>query len=118
MSSVLLLSGGIDSATILTSITKENEKVFALTFDYGQKHYAEIEKAKNLAKEFNVYEHKIIKLNLSEFTDSSLTDKNIQVPKSLPDDNIPNLPMFLEEILYFYLLHCLMLSRKGVPQYI
>ena len=63
MSSVLLLSGGIDSATILTSITKENEKVFALTFDYGQKHYAEIEKAKNLAKEFNIYEHKIIKLN-------------------------------------------------------
>ena len=90
MSSVLLLSGGIDSATILTSITKENKKVFALTFDYGQKHYAEIEKAKNLAKEFNVYEHKIIKLNLSEFTDSSLTDKNIQVPKSLTDDKIPN----------------------------
>ncbi len=90
MSSVLLLSGGIDSATILTSITKENEKVFALTFDYGQKHYAEIEKAKNLAKEFNIYEHKIIKLNLSEFTDSSLTDKNIQVPKSLTDDKIPN----------------------------
>ena len=90
MSSVLLLSGGIDSATILTSITKENEKVFALTFDYGQKHYAEIEKAKNLAKEFNIYEHKIINLNLSEFTDSSLTDKNIQVPKSLTDDKIPN----------------------------
>ena len=90
MSSVLLLSGGIDSATILTSITKENKKVFALTFDYGQKHYAEIEKAKNLAKEFNIYEHKIIKLNLSEFTDSSLTDKNIQVPKSLTDDKIPN----------------------------
>ena len=90
MSSVLLLSGGIDSATILSSITKENEKVFALTFDYGQKHYAEIEKAKNLAKEFDVYEHKIIKLNLSEFTDSSLTDKNIQVPKSLIDDEIPN----------------------------
>ena len=64
MSSVLLLSGGIDSATILTSITK-NKKVFALTFDYGQKHYAEIEKAKNLAKEFYVHEHKIIKLNLS-----------------------------------------------------
>ena len=90
MSSVLLLSGGIDSATILTSITKENKKVFALTFDYGQKHYAEIEKAKNLAKEFNIYEHKIIKLNLYEFTDSSLTDKNIQVPKSLTDDKIPN----------------------------
>ena len=90
MSSVLLLSGGIDSATILTSITKENKKVFALTFDYGQKHYAEIEKAKNLAKEFNIYEHKIIKLNLSEFTDSSLTDKNIQVPKSLTDDKIPS----------------------------
>ena len=90
MSSVLLLSGGIDSATILSSITKENEKVFALTFDYGQKHYAEIEKAKNLAKEFDVHEHKIIKLNLSEFTDSSLTDKNIQVPKSLIDDEIPN----------------------------
>ena len=90
MSSVLLLSGGIDSATILSSITKENEKVFALTFDYGQKHYAEIGKAKNLAKEFDVHEHKIIKLNLSEFTDSSLTDKNIQVPKSLIDDKIPN----------------------------
>ena len=87
MASVLLLSGGIDSATILTSINKKNEKVFALTFDYGQKHYAEIEKAKNLAKEFYVHEHKIIKLNLSEFTDSSLTDKNIQVPKReiLPD---------------------------------
>jgi 7-cyano-7-deazaguanine synthase len=90
MSSVLLLSGGIDSATILTSITKQNEKVFALTFDYGQKHYAEIEKAKNLAKEFDVHEHKIIKLNLSEFADSSLTDRNIQVPKCLPDENIPS----------------------------
>lgn len=90
MSSVLLLSGGIDSATILTSITKQNEKVFAITFDYGQKHYAEIEKAKNLAKEFDVHEHKIIKLNLSEFTDSSLTDRNIQVPKCLPDENIPS----------------------------
>ena len=91
MSSVLLLSGGIDSATILTSITKKNKKVFALTFDYGQKHYAEIEKAKNLAKEFYVHEHKIIKLNLFEFTDSSLTDKNIQVPKSeIMSDKIPS----------------------------
>ena len=91
MSSVLLLSGGIDSATILTSITKKNKKVFALTFDYGQKHHAEIEKAKNLAKEFYVHEHKIIKLNLSEFTDSSLTDKNIQVPKSeIMPDKIPS----------------------------
>ena len=90
MSSELLLSGGIDSATILTSITKQNEKVFAITFDYGQKHYAEIEKAKNLAKEFDVHEHKIIKLNLSEFTDSSLTDRNIQVHKCLPDENIPS----------------------------
>ena len=66
------------------------KKFLLLTFDYGQKHYAEIEKAKNLAKEFDVYEHKIIKLNLSEFTDSSLTDKNIQVPKSSPDENIPS----------------------------
>ena len=91
MSSVLLLSGGIDSATILTSIIKKNEKVFALTFDYGQKHNAEIEKAKNLAKEFYVHEHKIMRLNLFEFTDSSLTDKNIQVPKiEITPDKIPS----------------------------
>jgi 7-cyano-7-deazaguanine synthase len=90
MSAVLLLSGGIDSATILTSISKKNEKVYALTFDYGQKHHAEIKKAKNLANEFHVYEHKIFKLNLSEFADSSLTDQKIQVPKSLSGDDIPS----------------------------
>lgn len=76
---VILLSGGLDSATVLAIAKKNGFQVFALSFDYEQRHSLELEKAKILAKKFNVDDHRIVKLDL--FGGSALND-NIPVPKN------------------------------------
>jgi 7-cyano-7-deazaguanine synthase len=77
---VVLLSGGLDSATTLAIAANEGYKVYALSFRYGQRHAIELEAAKQIAKTFNVKEHIIIDIDLRVFGGSALTD-NIEVPK-------------------------------------
>jgi len=78
--SVVLLSGGLDSATTLAIALDDGYEVYALSFDYGQKHSRELESAKKIAKHYNV-KHKIMKIDFS-WAKSALTDKKIKIPES------------------------------------
>jgi 7-cyano-7-deazaguanine synthase len=82
---VVLLSGGMDSATTLAIARNEGFQCYALTFRYGQRHQREIEAAKKIAHSLAVAEHRIIDVDLAVFGGSSLTDSNIDVPKNGTD---------------------------------
>jgi len=90
---VVLLSGGVDSATTLAVAHSEGFRCYALTFKYGQRHQREIEAAKKTANSLGVIEHRIIGIDLSAFGGSALTDRCIEVPKDRADlgdsDRIP-----------------------------
>lgn len=87
-SAVILLSGGLDSATCLAIAGQRGYRCHALSFDYGQKSAAEIEAARNQAREQNVAEHRLLELPLGQFRGSALTDSSIEVPEA-PTDGIP-----------------------------
>lgn len=78
---VVLLSGGIDSATTLAVAKSSNLEIFALSFRYGQRHVIELEAAKRLARHFTVARHLIADIDLGLIGGSALTDK-IDVPKN------------------------------------
>ncbi|HAI95940.1 MAG: 7-cyano-7-deazaguanine synthase QueC [Cycloclasticus sp.] len=77
---VILVSGGLDSATVLAIANDQGYECYALSFDYGQRHNSELEAANRLAKIYDVKEHKIIQLGMGEFGGSALTDEGINVP--------------------------------------
>jgi 7-cyano-7-deazaguanine synthase len=78
---VVLLSGGLDSATCLAIARAQAYHCYALSLDYHQRHRAELQAANNVAKELSVIEHKTVLLDLSMFGGSALTDASIQVPE-------------------------------------
>lgn len=78
---VVLLSGGIDSSTTLSIAKIEGFELYALTFDYGQRHKLEIESAKMVAESLGVKKHLTIKFDLREIGGSALTS-DVEVPKS------------------------------------
>lgn len=77
---VILLSGGLDSATICAIAKMEGFELYALSFSYGQRHAAELEMAKEQAEQHGVKEHKILEIDLRAFGGSALTS-DIAVPK-------------------------------------
>ena len=77
---VILVSGGLDSATVLAIANDQGYECYALSFDYGQRHNSELEAANRLVKTNDVKEHKIIQLGMGEFGGSALTDEEINVP--------------------------------------
>lgn len=77
---VVLLSGGLDSATVLACARAEGFDCYALSFDYGQRHRAELNASENVAAALSVTEHKIATIDLAQFGGSALTDKAIAVP--------------------------------------
>ena len=77
---VILVSGGLDSATVLAIAKSQGYECYALSFDYGQRHDSELEAASRFAKIYDVQEHKIIELGMGEFGGSALTDDEINVP--------------------------------------
>jgi len=83
---VVLLSGGLDSATTLAIAQSKGYVCYALSFRYGQRHHAELVAAKDVANSFNVVEHKIFDVDLSVFKCSALTDNTIEVPKNTTAD--------------------------------
>jgi 7-cyano-7-deazaguanine synthase len=85
---VVLLSGGLDSATTLAMARSEGYQCYALSFDYGQRHGAELKAAERVACALGVSEHKIIRIGLGDIGGSALTDENIAVPGS-PSTGIP-----------------------------
>lgn len=86
---VVLLSGGLDSTTTLAIAKSQGFACYALSFDYGQKQKSELESALKIAQHFNVVEHKIMSISLSDFGGSALTDEKIDVPEFQPTDEIP-----------------------------
>ena len=88
---VVLLSGGLDSATTAAIAIDEGYQVIALSFRYGQRHGKELEAAQKVAKALEIEEHFIIDVNLSQWGGSSLTDKSLDIPQSgLKPDIIPS----------------------------
>jgi 7-cyano-7-deazaguanine synthase len=87
---IVLLSGGLDSATTLAIAKSQGYACYALSFDYGQRHSVELEAAKKVAKHLGVIEHKLINLNLDSIGGSALTDTHIDVPVTgVSADKIP-----------------------------
>ncbi|PCC99898.1 7-cyano-7-deazaguanine synthase QueC [Halopseudomonas pelagia] len=80
---VVLLSGGLDSATVLAMAQADGYSCYTLSFDYGQRHRAELDAAKRLAASAAVVEHKVIGLDLDGMGGSALTDDSLAVPESL-----------------------------------
>jgi len=78
--SVVLFSGGLDSTTVLAMAQSRGDEVYTLTFDYGQRHSVEVERAGRLAKEMGVKNHKVAHIDLRIFGGSSLTD-DLEVAK-------------------------------------
>lgn len=88
---VILLSGGLDSATCLAMALAEGLVCHALSFDYGQRHLLELDRARALAQSMDVAEHKIITLDPKAFTNSALTDISMAIPEAGPasEEDIP-----------------------------
>jgi len=84
---VILLSGGLDSATTLAIAKHEGYEIFPLSFEYGQRHRVEIDSAKQIVQSLGVREHRIVKIDLRVFGGSALTD-TIEVPKRRSDSEI------------------------------
>ena len=85
---VLLLSGGLDSAACLALAAREGKEVYALTIDYEQRHRVELDAARALAERYKVARHVILPLSLRAFGGSALT-ADIDVPKSGVEPGIP-----------------------------
>ncbi|MDH5396049.1 MAG: 7-cyano-7-deazaguanine synthase QueC [Gammaproteobacteria bacterium] len=80
---VVLVSGGLDSATTLAIAHAAGYECYAMSFHYGQRHLVELESAKTVSASIGVVEHKVVKLALDDIGGSALTDNNIAVPQDL-----------------------------------
>jgi len=85
---VVLTSGGLDSATVLAMALDTGRECFALSFDYGQRHRAELAAAARVANSFSGVVHKVVPLDLRAIGGSALTDDHIDVPTE-PTEGIP-----------------------------
>jgi len=82
-SAVVLVSGGLDSATTLAIARRSGLDCYALSIDYGQRHRVELESAQRIAAMLGAREHKIVRLDLTTFGGSALTDNEMPVPTTL-----------------------------------
>ena len=87
-SAIVLLSGGLDSATVLAMARGDGWKCHALSIDYGQRHRVELEAAARVARALGAHEHRVVALDLRVFGGSALTDSSIAVPAA-PSSGIP-----------------------------
>ncbi|BBJ00051.1 7-cyano-7-deazaguanine synthase [Ferrigenium kumadai] len=85
---VVLLSGGLDSATVLAMARTQGFECYALSVDYGQRHHAELAAAQRVARTLGAVEHRVVNIDLTGFGGSALTDNNIAVPQQ-PSAGIP-----------------------------
>ncbi len=86
---VVLLSGGLDSATVLAQARADGRECYALSIDYGQRHRAELDAAARLAVSLGAIEHRVVHVDVGQFGGSSLTDADLEIPTS-PSDGIPS----------------------------
>ena len=85
---IVLLSGGLDSSTILAIAQAQGFETYAITFRYGQKHEVELEAARRIANHFQVKEHVIAEIDLRMFGGSALTSDQFEVPKGRDIDEL------------------------------
>jgi 7-cyano-7-deazaguanine synthase len=85
---VVLLSGGMDSATVLAMARAQGFVCYALSVDYGQRHHAELAAAQHVAQTLGAFEHRVVKIDLTGFGGSALTDNKIAVSQK-PTEGIP-----------------------------
>ncbi len=83
MRAIVLLSGGLDSTTILALAREQDYDCFALTIDYGQRHGAEIDAARKLARHHGALEHRIVHIDYGQFGGSALTDVKLPIPTTV-----------------------------------
>ena len=88
MRAIVLLSGGLDSATVLAMARSRNYRCYALSIEYGQRHQAELAAARRVAVALAAHEHRIMKVDLAGIGGSALTDANVAVPET-PRSGIP-----------------------------
>jgi 7-cyano-7-deazaguanine synthase len=80
---IVLLSGGLDSATVLAIARSRNFECHALSVEYGQRHRAELKAAQRLAVVLGAHEHRTMRVDLADIGGSALTDINVSVPEAL-----------------------------------
>ena len=86
---VILLSGGLDSATVLASVRAEGYDCYTMSFDYGQRHRSELGASQTISKALGAIEHKVIGINLDGIGGSALTDSSLAVPETASKGQIP-----------------------------
>ena len=85
---VVLLSGGLDSSTCMAIAKRDGYELYALSFQYGQRHERELESARAIAKHFGAKEHMILRIELDKIGGSALTDESIDVPENRDEDKM------------------------------
>ncbi|HEY9823367.1 MAG TPA: 7-cyano-7-deazaguanine synthase QueC [Candidatus Sericytochromatia bacterium] len=94
MKAIILLSGGLDSSTVLYQAKADGYQCYALSFDYQQRHRRELESAKAIARCANVKEHQVIGFDLRQWGGSALTDDDIDLPEHRSLDQMSqNIPI-------------------------
>jgi len=83
---VVLVSGGLDSATVLAMAKDEGYQCYALSMDYGQRHRIELKRAQKVSKTGGAIEHRIVRIDIGDFGGSALTDQDISVPTEESED--------------------------------
>ena len=91
MKAIVLLSGGLDSATCLLIARRDGYETFAMSFDYGQRHALELDRARSLAQRYGARVHRVVRIDFPAAEASALTDRSQSVPKdSLGREAIPS----------------------------
>ncbi len=83
LQAIVLLSGGLDSVTTLAMAQAQGYLCHAVSFNYGQRHAAELDAAANIARALGAASHRVVNIDLAQMGGSALTDKNIAIPESL-----------------------------------
>jgi len=83
---VVLVSGGLDSATVLAMAQADGYQCYALSMDYGQRHRVELERAQQVSKSNGAVEHRVVRIDIGNFGGSALTDQDISVPTEETDE--------------------------------
>lgn len=86
---IVLLSGGLDSATVLAIARDRDHACHALSFDYGQRHRAELDAARQVATALGALAHRVLRIDLAQFGGSALTDATLAVPTQGIEPGIP-----------------------------
>ena len=90
---VILVSGGLDSATTLAIAKEQGYDCYAMSFNYGQRHQIELESAKTVSSSAGVLSHKVVNLGLGDIGGSALTDENIAVPQNIDEEISSDIPV-------------------------